>query len=63
MKTSNYCILALSLYSYMFAIVVGIAEIAGVLRSDYLGVGMIALAVAQAIIALIVVTTGREKKK
>lgn len=63
MKTSNYCILALSLYSYMFAIVVGIAEIAGVLRSDYLGVGMIALAVAQAIIALIAVTTGREKKK
>ena len=46
-------IMLLSLCSFMFAIVVGIAEIAGVLRNDYLGIGMIALAVAQAIIALI----------
>jgi len=62
MKASNQCILVLSLYSYVFTIAVGIAQLAGVLRTNHLGIEMILVAVAQAIIAIISVVTGREKR-
>lgn len=59
MKTRIELIIILSLYSFVFAIVASTAEIAGVLRSDYLGIGMIILSVAQAIIAFVAADIGR----
>ena len=62
MKSRNYCILALSLYSFMITMIVGMAQIHGVLRTDYLGIMMITVTVMQVIIMFIAVGTGYERK-
>ncbi len=62
MKLSNQLIFVLSIYSYAFAIAVGIAQLSNTLRTDYLGIGMIVLAVLQVIIAFVSLYSGYERK-
>lgn len=53
MKESSYIILFLSICSFMFAIVSGIGIIQDAVRIERVGIGLLILAIAQAIIAVI----------
>lgn len=61
MKSSNYCILALSLYSYVFTMVAGISILSNKAIIDRVGILLLITAAVQVIIAIIAVVTGRDK--